>query len=114
MVDDPEDLPGQFKIAQAEAQASFGSGDLIVEKYVVNPRHVEIQLIADTHGNMIYLGERECSVQNLRHQKMIEEAPYAGLSADLRRQMGEAAVRVAWSVGYVNAGTVEFLVDADN
>lgn len=113
-VESPEELPQHYKTAQAEAQASFGSGEILVEKCVVEPRHVEIQVIGDSHGNMIYLGERECSVQNLRHQKMIEEAPYAQLPAEIRRQMGEAAVRVAWSVGYQNAGTVEFLVDSDN
>lgn len=110
-VDQSEDLAAAFKMASAEAQASFGSGDMLVEKCVVNPRHVEIQVIGDQHGNLIHLGERECSIQNLRHQKMIEEAPFAGMPADLRRLMGEAAVRVAWSVGYQNAGTVEFLVD---
>jgi acetyl-CoA carboxylase biotin carboxylase subunit len=113
-VDDPEQLPQHFRTAQAEAQASFGNDELLVEKCVVEPRHVEIQVIGDAHGNMVYLGERECSVQNLRHQKMIEEAPYALLPAETRRQMGEAAVRVAWSVGYQNAGTVEFLLDQDN
>src|SRR5438874_709344 len=113
-VDEADQLSQHFKTAQAEAQASFGNSELLVEKYVIDPRHVEIQIIGDTHGNMIYLGERECSVQNLRHQKMIEEAPYAALPAETRRQMGEAAVRVAWSVGYVNAGTVEFLLDSQN
>ncbi|HZH98689.1 MAG TPA: acetyl-CoA carboxylase biotin carboxylase subunit, partial [Fimbriimonadaceae bacterium] len=113
-VDDPDDLSQLWKMAQAEAQASFGNGDIMLEKCVVEPRHVEIQIIGDAHGNMIYLGERECSIQNLRHQKMIEEAPYAQLPAEVRRAMGEAAVRVAWSVGYQNAGTVEFLVDSDN
>ncbi len=113
-VDEADQLSQHFKTAQAEAQASFGNGELLVEKCVIDPRHVEIQIIADNHGNMVYLGERECSVQNLRHQKMIEEAPYPNLPAEVRKQMGEAAVRVAWSVGYVNAGTVEFLVDSDN
>lgn len=110
-VDAPEELSGLWKTAQAEAQASFGSGEILIEKCVVRPRHVEIQVIGDQYGNMVYLGERECSIQNLRHQKMIEEAPYADLPEDVRRAMGEAAVRVALSVGYQNAGTVEFLVD---
>ncbi|MBV6458492.1 MAG: Biotin carboxylase [Fimbriimonadaceae bacterium] len=110
-VDNPEELQRNWKLAQAEAQASFGNGDMLVERYVVEPRHVEIQVLGDEHGNMVYLGERECSVQNLRHQKIIEEAPCATISQDLRRQMGEAAVRVAQRVGYTNAGTVEFLVD---
>lgn len=113
-VDEPDELSQAFKTAQAEAQASFGNNEILVEKCVAEPRHVEIQVIGDGHGNMVYLGERECSVQNLRHQKMIEEAPYASLPAETRRQMGEAAVRVAWSVGYQNAGTVEFLVDSAN
>ncbi len=113
-VDAPDELAGLWKTAQAEAQASFGSGEILIEKCVVNPRHVEIQIIGDSFGNMVHLGERECSVQNLRHQKIVEEAPYAGLPADIRAKMGADAVRVAQSVGYQNAGTVEFLVDANN
>lgn len=112
-VDSPDELSGLWKTAAAEAQASFGSGEMLLEKYVQNPRHVEIQVIGDSHGNMIYLGERECSIQNLRHQKIVEEAPFAKLPDSVRKAMGEAAVRVAQSVGYQNAGTVEFLVDAD-
>lgn len=113
-VDEPGELSQLWKTAQAEAQASFGSGEILIEKFVVAPRHVEIQVIGDSHGNMVYLNERECSIQNLRHQKLIEEAPYAELPAKVRKKMGEAAVRVAQSVGYQNAGTVEFLVDKDN
>jgi acetyl-CoA carboxylase biotin carboxylase subunit len=113
-VDSPDELSGLWKMAQAEAQASFGSGEMLIEKFVVAPRHVEIQVIGDAYGNMIYLGERECSIQNLRHQKLVEEAPYADLPDDVRRTMGEAAVRVAQSVGYQNAGTVEFLVDSES
>lgn len=112
-VDEAEQIPNHFRTAQIEAQNSFGSGELLVEKCLVDPRHVEIQIIGDAHGNMVYLGERECSVQNLRHQKIIEEAPDAQLPPDTRRAMGEAAVKVAWSVGYQNAGTVEFLVDSE-
>lgn len=112
-IDSPDALPSAWKLAQAEAQASFGSGELLVEKCIVDPRHVEIQIIADKHGNAVYLGERECSVQNLRHQKLIEEASYPGLPAKVRQKMGNAAVRVAKAVGYTNAGTVEFLVDSD-
>lgn len=112
-VDGPDELSRQWKIAQTEAQASFGNGDLIVEKCVVEPRHVEIQVLGDEHGHLIHLGERECSIQNLRHQKIVEEAPCAVLSQELRQQMGEAAVRVAQSVGYANAGTVEFLLDRE-
>jgi len=112
-VDSSEELAGLWKMASAEAQASFGSGDMLVEKFVANPRHVEIQVLGDTHGAMIHLGERECSIQNLRHQKIVEEAPYAFLPDNVRAAMGAAAVRVAQSVGYHNAGTVEFLVDDD-
>ncbi len=113
-VDNPEALSGLWKTAQAEAQASFGSGEILIEKCIEEPRHVEIQILGDEHGNMIYVGERECSIQNLRHQKIVEEAPCAILPARVRKSMGEAAVRVAKSVGYTSAGTVEFLVDASN
>jgi acetyl-CoA carboxylase, biotin carboxylase subunit len=112
-VNSPDELSGLWKMATAEAQASFGSGEMLIEKFVENPRHVEIQVIGDSFGNMVYMGERECSIQNLRHQKIVEEAPYADLPAEIRRKMGEDAVRVALSVGYHNAGTVEFLVDTD-
>lgn len=112
-VDESEELSGLWKTAQAEALASFGSGDILIEKCVIEPRHVEIQVIGDSFGNMIHLGERECSIQNLRHQKIVEEAPFADLPPDVRARMGEAAVKVAKSVGYYNAGTVEFLVDAN-
>jgi acetyl-CoA carboxylase biotin carboxylase subunit len=112
-VNNSDELSGLWKMATAEAQASFGSGEMLVEKFVLNPRHVEIQVFGDSYGNMVYLGERECSIQNLRHQKLLEEAPYADLPAEVRKSMGEAAVRVASSVGYQNAGTVEFLVDTD-
>lgn len=112
-VDSAEELSGLWKTAQAEAQASFGNGEILIEKFVENPRHVEIQVIGDEHGNLIHLGERECSIQNLRHQKILEEAPFADLPEDVRQRMGEAAVKVAKHVGYQNAGTVEFLVDSD-
>ncbi len=112
-VDDAKELTRLYKLCESEAQASFGNGEMLVEKCVVEPRHVEIQVLGDEHGNMVYLGERECSVQNLRHQKIIEEAPFALLSDKTRKRMGEAAVRVAKQVGYTNAGTVEFLVDKD-
>lgn len=106
------DLPAAFTAASSEAERSFGSGEVYLEKLIQQPRHIEIQLMADTHGNCIYLGERECSVQR-RHQKVIEEAPSAVVDEALRRRMGEAAVRLALSAGYINAGTVEFLVDAE-
>jgi acetyl-CoA carboxylase biotin carboxylase subunit len=104
------EMESAFLGARSEAERSFGSGEVYLEKLIERPRHIEIQLIADEHGHCLYLGERECSVQR-RHQKVIEEAPSAVVSADLRRRMGEAAVRLALSAGYVNAGTVEFLVD---
>jgi acetyl-CoA carboxylase, biotin carboxylase subunit len=107
-----EDLAAAFTAASSEAERSFGSGEVYLEKLIERPRHIEIQLIADEHGGCIYLGERECSVQR-RHQKVIEEAPSAVVSAELRRRMGEAAATLALSAGYVNAGTVEFLVDAE-
>nr|WP_314490066.1 acetyl/propionyl/methylcrotonyl-CoA carboxylase subunit alpha [uncultured Pseudomonas sp.] len=97
--------------AQREAQASFGDARMLVEKYVLQPRHVEIQVFADRHGHCLYLNERDCSIQR-RHQKVVEEAPAPGLSPALRQAMGEAAVRAAQAIGYVGAGTVEFLLDA--
>jgi acetyl-CoA carboxylase biotin carboxylase subunit len=106
------DLVTAFTAASSEAERSFGSGEVYLEKLIERPRHIEIQVMADTHGNCIYLGERECSVQR-RHQKVIEEAPSAVVGDDLRCRMGEAAVRLALSCGYVNAGTVEFLVSRD-
>jgi acetyl-CoA carboxylase biotin carboxylase subunit len=106
------ELPAAYTTANSEAERSFGSGEVYLEKLIERPRHIEIQVMADMHGNCLYLGERECSVQR-RHQKVIEEAPSAVVSEDLRRRMGEAAVRLALSAGYVNAGTVEFLVDCD-
>ena len=105
-----DELASAFAGASSEALNSFGSSEVYLEKLIQRPRHIEIQLMADTHGNCIYLGERECSVQR-RHQKVIEEAPSAVVSPALRQRMGEAAVRLALSAGYVNAGTVEFLVD---
>jgi acetyl-CoA carboxylase, biotin carboxylase subunit len=107
-----EDLPAAYTAASSEAERSFGSGEVYLEKLIERPRHVEIQVMADEHGGCLYLGERECSVQR-RHQKVIEEAPSAVVGEELRRRMGEAAVRLALSAGYVNAGTVEFLVSCD-
>src|SRR6185312_4277739 len=103
-------MASAFRAASSEAERSFGSGEVYLEKLIERPRHIEIQVMADMHGNCLYLGERECSVQR-RHQKVIEEAPSAVVDDDLRRRMGEAAVRLALSAGYVNAGTIEFLVD---
>lgn len=108
----PEDLPGAFEAAQAEAQACFGDGEMYLEKLVLRPRHIEFQILADRRGNVIHLGDRDCSVQR-RNQKLIEEAPARCLTPELREQMGQAAVRAARAVGYEGAGTVEFLLDGD-
>jgi acetyl-CoA carboxylase biotin carboxylase subunit len=105
------ELSAAWRDAQSEAQNAFGDGRLYLEKYLVRPRHIEMQIFGDARGNMVYLGERECSVQR-RHQKVIEEAPSPVMDAALRSQMGEAAVKLARAGGYTNAGTVEFLVDA--
>jgi len=111
VVERDEGLADALASAQREAQSSFGDSRMLVEKYVLKPRHVEIQVFADQHGNCLYLNERDCSIQR-RHQKVVEEAPAPGLSPELRRAMGEAAVRAAQAIGYVGAGTVEFLLDA--
>ena len=96
--------------AQREALAAFGDDAVFLEKLLVAPRHIEFQILGDTHGNVIHLGERECSIQR-RHQKVIEESPSVALTPELRAAMGEAAVRAAQAAGYVNAGTCEFLLD---
>jgi acetyl-CoA carboxylase, biotin carboxylase subunit len=111
-VEREDDLAAAFRDASSEAQNAFGDGRLYLEKYLNHPRHIEIQVLGDQHGNMIYLGERECSVQR-RHQKVIEEAPSPIMTPSLRRAMGQAAVKLARAGGYTNAGTVEFLVDAN-
>ena len=112
VVREAKDVVSNFRAAQAEAQAAFGVPDVYIEKYVENPRHIEIQVMADSKGNVVHLGERECSVQR-RHQKIIEEAPSTVVSEKLRRRMGRTAVEAAASVQYVSAGTVEFLLDKD-
>ena len=104
------DLKGALESARSEAQRSFGDSEVYIEKAIINPRHIEMQVLADEHGHTVYLGERECSLQR-RHQKVLEEAPSPIVDAEMRRRMGEAAVRVARAAGYTNAGTVEFLVD---
>jgi acetyl-CoA carboxylase biotin carboxylase subunit len=112
LVERLQDLPRALTSARREAEASFGDGAVYLEHVVEGARHVEIQLLADQHGNCIHLGERECSIQR-RHQKLIEESPSPIVDADLRRRMGEVAVRAAQAVNYINAGTIEFLLDKD-
>lgn len=111
VVEDVSELGEALASAQREALSSFGDARMLVEKYVLKPRHVEIQIFADRHGNCLYLNERDCSIQR-RHQKVVEEAPAPGLSIEQRQAMGESAVRAAQAIGYVGAGTVEFLLDA--
>lgn len=113
IVERAEDVEEQLNRAVSEAISAFGNGAVFVEKYADKPRHIEIQILADKHGNVVYLFERECSIQR-RHQKVIEEAPSSVLTPELRKQMGEAAVNVAKACDYVGAGTVEFLFDADH
>ncbi|WP_036151350.1 acetyl-CoA carboxylase biotin carboxylase subunit [Maribacter forsetii] len=110
VVENLKDLPEQMDRAIGEALAAFGDGSVFIEKYVGSPRHIEIQILADTHGNTVHLFERECSVQR-RHQKVVEEAPSAVLTPEIRKSMGEAAIKVAKACDYVGAGTVEFLLD---
>jgi acetyl-CoA carboxylase biotin carboxylase subunit len=105
------ELKAAFETAQSEALRAFNDDEIYLEKFIENPRHIEIQVLGDEHGNMVYLGERECSVQR-RHQKVIEEAPSAIVDEEMRRKMGAVAVQAARSAGYTNAGTVEFLVDS--
>lgn len=112
MVQNEEELPRAIEMARNEASAAFGSGDLYLEKFVEEPRHIEVQVIADKHGHAVHLGERDCSIQSPRRQKIVEEAPAPRLTPALRNRMGDAAVRAAKAVGYSNAGTVECLVDA--
>ncbi len=110
VVEKEKDLEDQMKRAISEAESAFGDGSVFIEKYVSSPRHIEIQVLADTHGNTLHLFERECSIQR-RHQKVVEEAPSVVLDDKLRKEMGEAAVKVAKACNYVGAGTVEFLFD---
>lgn len=109
-VDEEKDFDRMFQTAKSEALAAFGDDRVYIEKYLENPRHIEIQILCDEHGNGVYLFERECSIQR-RHQKVVEEAPSSILTPELREQMGQSALRLAGEIGYTNAGTVEFLVD---
>ena len=111
LVHSDSEFSGAFRDASSEALNAFGNASVYLEKYLERPRHIEIQILADTHGRVVSLGERECSVQR-RHQKVIEEAPSPIMTPELRKRMGDAAVRLARAGGYTNAGTVEFLVDA--
>src|SRR5215472_1559864 len=110
LVQTPEELKSALESARSEAQRAFGDNEVYLEKAIINPRHIEMQVLADEQGNTVYLGERECSIQR-RHQKVLEEAPSPIVDPNMRRRMGEVAVRVAQAAGYTNAGTIEFLVD---
>ena len=109
---DAEEFLRNFTLARQEALSAFGNGDVYVERFLLKPRHVEFQVLGDTHGNLIHVGERDCSVQR-RHQKLIEEAPCPVMSPELRRTMGDAAVKAARAINYVGAGTIEMLLDED-
>ncbi|OYD15607.1 acetyl-CoA carboxylase biotin carboxylase subunit [candidate division WOR-3 bacterium JGI_Cruoil_03_44_89] len=112
IVHSTRDIEKFINIASSEAETAFGSGDIYIEKYIENPRHIEVQILGDEHGNIVWLGERECSIQR-RHQKLIEEAPSPIVDEDLRKKLGDAAKRFANYVGYASAGTVEFLLNGD-
>src|SRR5436853_1279166 len=112
IVRNEEELPGRFKAASSEAAASFGNGDLYLEKYVERPRHIEFQVLGDAYGSVVSLGERECSIQR-RHQKLLEESPSTQMTPESRAQIGEVLCKTLSGIGYVNAGTVEFLMDED-
>src|SRR5207302_6918091 len=109
MVSDPAQLEAAFRQAMSEAGSAFGDASVYLERAIERPRHVEVQILADEHGNCVWLGERDCSIQR-RHQKVLEESPSPAVGDELRRRMGEVAVRAAQAAGYTNAGTVEFLL----
>jgi acetyl-CoA carboxylase, biotin carboxylase subunit len=112
IVRNQDELPGLYKAAQAEAAGAFGNGDLYMEKYVEHPRHIEFQVLADEHGSVVSLGERECSIQR-RHQKLLEESPSTQVTPELRQQIGDVLCKSLAAIGYWNAGTIEFLMDQD-
>jgi len=112
LVHSREELRAALEAAKSEAQRAFGDSEVYIEKAIINPRHIEMQVLADEHGNTVYLGERECSIQR-RHQKVVEETPSPIVDSEMRRRMGEVAVRVARAANYANAGTIEFLVDQE-
>jgi len=112
VIRNPDELPGLFQAAQSEAAAAFGNGDLYMEKFIEQPRHIEFQILADGSGNVVSLGERECSIQR-RHQKLLEESPSLQVTPEIRRWIGEKLCATLSSIGYVNAGTIEFLMDED-
>ena len=111
IISNPSELSDGLRIASGEARVSFGNPDVYLEKYIEHPRHIEIQILGDKYGNYVYLGERECSIQK-RHQKLIEESPSPFVDESLREKMGETSMSIARAIGYANAGTIEFLVDA--
>lgn len=113
VINDEDELTRVLKVAQSEAAAAFGNPDVYIEKYIREMRHIEVQVLGDEHGNIVHLGERECSVQTVRHQKVVEEALSATLTPEKRAEIGEAAVKAAKAVGYANAGTVEFIYTPD-
>src|ERR1043166_364503 len=112
IVRNPGELGNLLRTAQREAEAAFGVGDVYIEKYLENPRHIEFQVLGDHHGNLVHLGERECSIQR-RHKKLIEESPSPAVNTDLRERMGQDALRLARAAGYTSAGTVEFLLEPE-
>ena len=112
IVNSPDELESNYNIVKQEAKISFNDDEIYIEKFIKNPRHVEIQILADEHGNVIHLGERDCSIQR-RNQKIIEETPSTAIDDKLRNKMGEVAVKAAKTAGYSNCGTIEFLVDSD-
>lgn len=111
IVRNDEEFSRNLPLAQAEAQASFGRPEVYLEKYIEEPRHIEVQLMADEHGNVVHLGERDCSIQKKSHQKLIEESPSVAISEQMRKKLGDYAVKAAKAIGYVGAGTMEFLLD---